>query len=112
MPLYKKLFRLKSGEIARIFKKALFRYTQNGIGIVVALSPLPHGRLLIITPAQSGTAVERNRIRRRLKAIFYEHKWYQYPYDVALRISKEAMTLTFDQLHTLLTNIFQRIPPP
>ena len=109
MPIYKKLFNFKQSEVITLFKSALFRYSVNNISIVIAPAKFPYGRLLIIIPATSTTAVKRNRIRRQLKSIFYENKFYNYPYDVALRIKKEAAVTSFDQLGLIMDKIFQKL---
>lgn len=109
MPIYKKLFNFKQNEVILLFKSALFRYFINGMNVIIAPAKLSHGRLLIIIPATSAAAVERNRIKRQLKSIFYENKFYNCPYDVALRIKKEAVLTDFDQLRLIMDKIFQKL---
>ena len=65
------------------------------------------GRILVITPAKSGSAPERNLIRRRLKAIFYEEKLYTSSFSWIIFIKRESQAYTFLQLKELLTACIQ-----
>ena len=56
-----------------------------------------------MTPRRSGNAPQRNLIRRRLKAIFYEEKLYQGPYDCIIFVTQEAVKTPFPALRELLT---------
>ena len=47
-------------------------------------------RILIVTPRASGSAPERNLIKRRLRSLFYENKMYDGPYDCAMIIKPHA----------------------
>jgi ribonuclease P protein component len=49
-----------------------------------------------------GTAPERNKVRRRLKAIFYEEKLFDQGYDCVVIVKKPGVLLTFDQWKQLL----------
>jgi len=37
------------------------------------------GKILIIIPGKTGNAIKRNKIRRQIKAIFYEEKLFEKP---------------------------------
>ncbi len=94
-------------EISNLFKTAgrSHRYSGLDIRLAPASSNIGIGRLLIITPRKSGTAPQRARIRRRIKAIFYEHKIYERGCDWIIFIKKEAMTLSFSQLRTIILSL-------
>lgn len=69
---------------------------------------LDYGRLLVVTPRAVGTAPQRNKIRRRLKAIFYENKLFERPFDYAIIIRKEATQLPFDSLEEIIVRTFNQ----
>ncbi|MBU1008278.1 ribonuclease P protein component [Candidatus Dependentiae bacterium] len=102
--LYKALFSFKQNEVQRAFKRAAFR--AKILGLTILQAPLeeaiPHGKLLIVIPRKSGSAVKRNRFRRRAKAIFYEEKLYQKPIISILLVYKEAIDFSFDQIKKLM----------
>jgi ribonuclease P protein component len=62
----------------------------------------PVGRALLVIPRDVGTAPERNLLRRRLKAIIYEHELYKKGYDWLIYVRPSAKQLSFQQLVTLL----------
>lgn len=93
---------LSQTEIKKLFKQARRVLKHPCLDILIAPSTLLHGRLLVITPARIGTAPERNKIRRRLKALFHEENRAAHPYDVVIVIKKEALALSYDQLKALV----------
>jgi ribonuclease P protein component len=66
------------------------------------------GRILIITPRKIGTAPERNRIRRRFKALFREEKIFSHGQDFLVYCRKGSTDLTFQQLKTILLEASQK----
>jgi ribonuclease P protein component len=64
---------------------------------------LDFGKILIIIPAKTGKAHDRNLIKRRIKAIFYEQKLYEKPIISIIFAYKPALNLTFEQLKDFLT---------
>jgi len=65
------------------------------------------GRILVVTPKKIGSSPQRNRIRRRLKAIFYEEKLFERGIDVIVFVKKKGIELTFNQLKKLLIGVFE-----
>lgn len=63
-------------------------------------------RILIITPKKIGSAPQRNLLKRRLKSIFYEEKYYQQGYTLAFFCKKESVKRTFAELKALLQKIY------
>ena len=90
-------------EIKKLFKQARRVLKHPCLDILIAPSSSEVGRLLVVTPARIGTAPKRNKIRRRLKALFYEENRHEHPYDVVLFIKKEALALSYDELKALIT---------
>lgn len=89
-------------EVDALFKATIARYKIKGLEIRLAPKFLPIGRLLIVTPRACGNAPKRNRIRRRIKSIFYENSYYDQPYDWIIMVRKEGIDLGFDELKEIL----------
>lgn len=99
-------FRFSSQERTRLIRSAKLIHRQPELDIrslsrVPESVPLP-GRILIITPRKIGTAPERNRIRRRCKALFREEKIFSHGLDFLIYCRKGSADLSFQQLKTIL----------
>ena len=103
------LSRFTKQEVDRIFKQARRVLKQAGLIILIAPQQGHHGKILVITPRVSGTAPQRNTIRRRLKALYLEEKLFERGYDCIVLVKAEAMKLTFDKLKELLLKAFESI---
>jgi ribonuclease P protein component len=62
------------------------------------------GRIMIITPKKSGSAPQRNLVRRRLKALFYEEKLFEKLIDIIVYCKQESTTLSYLQLRDIIIN--------
>ena len=91
-------------EITQFTRSSRLISRQPGLDIRVARDYTPNafGRILVVTPKRVGTAPERNLLRRRLKAIFYQEQLYNYPYIFLIFCKKQATKLTFEQLKALV----------
>lgn len=94
-------------EIRELFKTAKTQVKDHGLEIRLAPKKLAYGRILIVTPRKAGNAVERNRIRRRLKSIFFEQRLYEQPFDCIVLVTKAAITLSFEELKQLLLKAYE-----
>jgi ribonuclease P protein component len=92
-------------EIKHLFASAYLISRQPGLDVRIAQSNYTIGRILIVTPRKMGCAPERNRIRRRFKALFYQEKVYTLPYDVILFCKKESIKLSFNQLKAIINSL-------
>jgi len=63
---------------------------------------LLHGKILIVIPRKAGKAHERNLIKRRIKAIYYEEKLYAKPIVSIVLVRKEATKINFEDLKKFL----------
>jgi ribonuclease P protein component len=97
------LTKFPRAEIQLLFKKAKSSLKHPLLDIRRAPASKEYARMLIVMPAKVGRAVDRNTIRRRLKAIFYEKELFKRGYDLLLFIKPGAATLTFEQLTELLS---------
>jgi ribonuclease P protein component len=100
--LPRKLTSFSKQEIDTLFAHSKLAFKSNGLIIYKAPATHSYGKILLIVPAKSGTAPQRNLIKRRLKSIFYERELYKRGYDLAISVRKEAMELPFTMLQTLL----------
>lgn len=89
-------------EIRTLFRSAKPRIKEHGLDIRLASKSNQVGRILIVIPRSVGSAVTRNKIRRRIKNIFYQKKLFALPYDWLVFVSKPAADLSFAQLEALL----------
>lgn len=106
-------FSFNKKEIDKVFSVARAKAKLSGFTLLQApikdvypidkiIAP-PHGKLLIIISQKSGNACARNRLKRRIKAIFYQEHLYQKPVITLLIAYKDAMDLSFEQIRTILT---------
>lgn len=120
---FKNLFKFSKKEVSCLFEHSTQKQIWRGLKLLQAplecldknkpeFAPKSSvGRLLIITPAASGNACQRNRFRRRIKNIFYSKKLYLNPVVSILIVHKNAMSLEFDQISTFLEkNLLQDQP--
>ncbi len=94
-------------EIKAIFKSAKRAYKGPGLDILLVPAYRQYGRILVITPRKVGTAPERNRIRRRLKAIFYQEQLYNHKLDCFVIIKKPGIHFDYDELKSKLSSILK-----
>jgi ribonuclease P protein component len=104
MKNFSTLFHFSRSEITRFFSRAQLKKKTGGLRLLQAQpeAPIEFGKLLIVTPRASGNACQRNRLRRRLKAIFYENQLYLHKVISAVLVYKQAQELSFEQLSSFL----------
>ena len=88
-------------EIDTLFKTARRMHTQPGLTVLQAPRQGSIGRILIVIPRKVGDAPTRNKLRRQLKALFYENKMYEQEYDWVALLRPQTKPLSFDQLQAL-----------
>lgn len=87
--------------IELFFKKAKKVFWNPAFILLKDNASQDFGRILIVASRKVGNAPERNKIRRRIKSIFYEEKLYELPFDWAIIIKRPATTLSFEELKKL-----------
>jgi ribonuclease P protein component len=97
-------------EIKKLFKQARRLLKLPGLDILVHPQLQGFGRILVITPAKIGNAVQRNRIRRQLKALFYTQKYPEKAFDYIIIIKKEGIAYSFEQLRDALSQAYSKAP--
>jgi ribonuclease P protein component len=91
-------------EIKKLFNKARRIVKHPGLDFLVSPTKESQGLLFIITPAKIGTAVQRNTIRRRIKALFHEEKLDKKGFDSVVIIKKPGTKLTYAQLKEIFAH--------
>ena len=105
-----KISKFTKGEVDYLFQHARRIVRNQFCTILVAPRQSPeYARILIVLSRKVGTAPERNLIRRRIKAIFYEEKLFTHNVDCVVIVYKKMITLSFDQLKTLLLSVYQHL---
>ena len=94
-------------EVTQLFKNARRVLRHPGIHILLAPATQQLGRILAVTPKRIGNAPTRNKIRRRLKAIFHENQLFEQGKDCVIVVKPSGPNLTFDELKSLLLQAFQ-----
>jgi len=76
-----------------------------GFDLLVGQAPSgTEGDLMVITPARIGNAVQRNTIRRRIKALFAELGLLKHGYEWMVIIKKDGVRLAYAQLKQIISN--------
>ena len=105
----RQLSQFSRAEVDTFFKQAKRIAREPAFTILAAPQKEDFGKILVITPRHIGKAAQRNKIRRRLKSIFYEEKLFERGYDVAFIVKKDALTLSFDQLKQLTLDLLSKL---
>lgn len=102
--LFRSCFAFSKGEVDTIFRSATTCARTQGIKLLRAPCPEGHnmGKLLIVIPRKTGKAHDRNLVRRRIKAIFYEQRLFEVKANFVLLVYSQAVSLSFDQLKKFL----------
>jgi ribonuclease P protein component len=94
-------------EVKKLFATARRVLRNPSLDILRAPKRLPKARILVITARRVGTAPQRNKIRRRLKSIFYEQGMVDGLYDCIVFIKPEGVNSSFEELTQFLLQAMQ-----
>ena len=98
-----------SQERKTLFAKARTALRAPGIEIRIMPAQQEIGRLQIVVPRSVGTSPQRNLIKRQLKSLFYENKYYSLSKDVLVFIHRgAAKILTFEKLQEYLKKALEQ----
>jgi len=106
--IFRRLSQFSKKEIDRAFADARCVAKQQELTILASPRQGEFARILPIIPRKVGTAPVRNKLRRRLKAIFYESQLYERDHDLLVLTRKGAGELTFEQLQEILARAAKR----
>ncbi len=105
--LVRKITKFRKQEIDQLFSKARRVLKHDGLHLLKAPRQLDFGRILIIVPKRVGNAPTRNKLRRQIKAIFYENKLHEQEFDWIAIVKPPATHLTFAHLQELFLQALQ-----
>lgn len=103
------LYRFEAAEVKTILKRGKRVLKTPTCDIIVTPKAHENGRILVITPRRIGKASQRNKVRRRIKALFYEQKFYERGVDCLAIIKKEGIDTPFDELVRIFTTAFSKL---
>ncbi len=106
-PFVSQISRFSKKEAVQLLLLAKRACRYPGLDIKVAPKTGDFGKILVVTSAKAGNAPQRNLIRRRLKAIFYEEHLYTSAFSWIIFIKKESQAYTFSELKQLLISCIQ-----
>jgi len=95
-------------ELDHFFAIAKCAKKNQAFTFLTAPSHCPFGRILIVASRKYGNAPERNKLRRRLKAIYLEHELYKHLVDLAVIARPTGKKYDYAQLTALLLDIFKQ----
>lgn len=95
-------------EIRQLFNKARRVLKHPGLDLLIAPTQEARGRLIVITPGRIGNAVARNRVRRRIKALFDQEHLRSRGFDTIVFVKKEGVILNYDQLKQLILSALDK----
>lgn len=101
---------LTQKDIKALFLQAKRVLRQPGLDVLLAPKRFPLGHLLVVTTRKVGNATKRNKVRRRLKAIFYEEKLFEAPYDCIIIVKNGGTAIPFSQLRAMLLSAYKQAP--
>lgn len=89
-------------ELVSLFKKTQYFIKKMGLDIRLAPKQNELAKILIIIPRKAGNAPKRNRLKRRLKSIFYEEQLFQKKFDWIILATKEGIDISYTELRKFL----------
>lgn len=102
MRISQKLSSFTQHEIAHFFKSSRRVYKDPSFDILCLSATHQHGRVIVITPRKVGNAPARNKIRRQIKALYYQQHLYTYHVDCMVIIKKLPINYTQQELTHLI----------
>jgi len=100
--IFRALTRFSKTEIDRAFATARRVVREPHMTILVSLRQGEFARILPVISRKVGNSPARNKLRRRLKTIFFEQRYYEGAYDLIVLTRPGAAELSFDELDKLL----------
>lgn len=104
----KDISRFTRKEIDLLFASGKAVYKSKELVILTAPCLLLCSRILLITSRKVGNAPERNLLRRRGRAIFYEERLFEQHQHCVVIFKSPAKNLSFNQFKTILTQAINK----
>ena len=103
----KNLSKFKRKELDHFFNTATCKKKNQAFTFLTSPAiDLPFGRILVIASRKYGNSPERNLLKRRCKAIFWEEKLYEKKIDLIIIARPSGKKYDFAQLKELLLSLF------
>jgi len=104
----KQISRFSRKEIDHLFKNSTAVYKSKELVILTAPCLLDFGRVLLVTSRKVGNAPQRNLLRRRSRAIFYEQRLFELGKDCVAIFKAPAKELNFEQLKAVFIQALKK----
>jgi len=104
-----KLSRFTQPEIKDLFAKARLIVRNQAFTLLMAPQTGEYGKILLIASRRVGNAPQRNKLKRRARALFYEEKLYKKGFDCILIFKKNASSLSYEEFKNLILKGFEKI---
>lgn len=110
MSFFVSLFRCYKKDLDTIFKEQTFSLRLSGFTFFSMPAPeSSSGRLFTIISKKVGNACHRNKLRRRLRFIFFQEKLFQNNKNTILICYPGSAQKTFAELKTIVLKSFSKI---
>jgi len=96
-------------EIADLFKHSHALSRNSIFTLLAAPQTKKLGRILIVTPRRVGSAPERNKLKRRIRALFYEEKLFEKGHDCIIIFKKGSADISFETLKRMVLEAFAKL---
>lgn len=106
--LSNKLSKFTKKELDHFFSVAKSPKKNQAFTFLIAPTDQDFGKILVVASRKYGNAPQRNLLKRRFKAIFWEEKLYEKRIDLAVIARPAGKTYDFEKLKALLLEIFAR----
>lgn len=101
----------KPNEVRNLMQTIRKRYRRSGLEAILAPQAFLQPRILVIIAARTiGSAVTRNQVRRRLKALFQALNFKTKQHDLIILVKDPAVAkLSYDDLKSFMSQVFREI---
>ena|SRR3990167_8969489 len=100
--MFSSISRFSQSEVKKLFASVVKKANAKGLIFLASPKSLETSRILVVTSRKCGSAAKRNRIRRRIKAIFFEKQLFSGPLDIIVIVKKEGIESSFKDLQKSL----------
>jgi ribonuclease P protein component len=101
--IIRKISQFSKSEIDSLWKRARRVVRHGGLDLLKAPRSSDIGRILMVIPKRIGNAPTRNKLRRQIRHLFYEHKLYTGDSDWIVVARPGAQELSYTKLQELFT---------
>jgi len=105
----RKITQFKKKEIDYLFAHARRIFRSSSFLILMSPRQSDFARILVIASRKVGNSVVRNKIRRRIKSIFYEQCFFNGKYDWVIITYPKVKFLSFAELENTLIKVEQGV---